>query len=166
MISRALYIGSFDPVTNGHLDIVIQALNFVQHLTLAIGLNPNKVPMFTKDERLKMLKEACTRQFNPQKERLTFIISNKLTIETARDQNCKVLIRGLRQGADFDHEMQIARINALMDPKIQTLFLAASAQVQPITSTMVKQIAAFNGDVEAFVPINVMQALKKPLSAR
>jgi pantetheine-phosphate adenylyltransferase len=137
MPRTALYAGSFDPVTNGHLDVVRQGVRLADRLVIAIGVHPGKAPLFSADERLAMLQE------------------------TARKAGASMLIRGLRDGTDLDYEMQMAGMNGTMAPDVQTIFLPASPIVRPITATLVRQIAGMGGDVSAFVPGPVAARLKK-----
>jgi len=155
----ALYAGSFDPVTNGHLDVVRQAARLADRLVLAIGVHPGKTPLFSAEERQKLLEETCgavTRAANCELKCITFA---DLVITTAQREGATLLIRGLRDGTDFDYEMQMAGMNVTMAPAVQTVFLPASPAVRPITATLVRQIAGMGGDVSAFVPAAVAQRL-------
>jgi pantetheine-phosphate adenylyltransferase len=157
----ALYAGSFDPVTNGHLDVVQHAVRIVDRLVLAIGLHPGKAPMFSADERLAMLQETCGPVAREAKCELSCITFADLVVNTARNAGAAILIRGLRDGTDLDYEMQMAGMNAAMAPDILTVFLPASPLVRPITATLVRQIAGMGGDVSSFVPSPVAARLKK-----
>ncbi|HEY3224171.1 MAG TPA: pantetheine-phosphate adenylyltransferase [Pseudolabrys sp.] len=157
----ALYAGSFDPVTNGHLDVVRHAVRFVDRLVLAIGLHPGKAPLFSADERLAMLQETCGPVAREAKCELSCITFADLVVNTARNAGAAILIRGLRDGTDLDYEMQMAGMNAAMAPDILTVFLPASPLVRPITATLVRQIAGMGGDVSSFVPSPVAARLKK-----
>jgi pantetheine-phosphate adenylyltransferase len=156
----ALYAGSFDPVTNGHLDVVRHAVRFVDRLVLAIGLHPGKAPLFSADERLAMLQETCGPVAREAKCELSCITFADLVVNTARNAGAAILIRGLRDGTDLDYEMQMAGMNAAMAPDILTVFLPASPLVRPITATLVRQIAGMGGDVSSFVPSPVAARLK------
>jgi pantetheine-phosphate adenylyltransferase len=161
MPRTALYAGSFDPVTNGHLDVVRQAVRLADRLVIAIGVHPGKAPLFPTDERLAMLQETCgplAREANCELSCVTFA---DLVVEAARKAGASILIRGLRDGSDFDYEMQMAGMNAAMAPGVQTVFLPSSPAVRPITATLVRQIAGMGGDVSAFVPGPVAARLKK-----
>ncbi|MGH6789789.1 MAG: pantetheine-phosphate adenylyltransferase [Pseudolabrys sp.] len=164
MLRTALYAGSFDPVTNGHLDVVRQAARLADRLVLAIGVHPGKKPLFSADERLAMLERTCGPIARREKCKLVCITFDNLVIETARQQGATLLIRGLRDATDFDYEMQMAGMNATMAPKVQTIFLPASPDVRPITATLVRQIAGMGGDISAFVPAPVAARLKKKFS--
>jgi pantetheine-phosphate adenylyltransferase len=157
----ALYAGSFDPVTNGHLDVVAHAARLFDRLILAIGLHPGKAPLFTADERIVMLQEACGPIARAAGCELQCITFADLVVEAARRLGATTLVRGLRDDTDFDYEMQMAGMNDAMAPEIQTIFLPASAVVRPIAATLVRQIAGMGGDVSAFVPPNVAAQLKK-----
>jgi pantetheine-phosphate adenylyltransferase len=157
----ALYAGSFDPVTNGHVDVVRQAARLVDRLVLAIGVHPGKAPLFSAEERLAMLEEICgpaARQAGCELNCITFA---DLVVAAARRAGATVLIRGVRDGTDLDYEMQMAGMNAAMAPDVQTVFLPASPTVRPITATLVRQIAGMGGDVASFVPAPVAARLKQ-----
>ena len=157
----ALYAGSFDPVTNGHLDVVRHAVRLADRLVLAIGVHPGKAPLFSADERLAMLQETCGPVAREAKCELSCITFADLVVNTARKVGAAILIRGLRDGTDLDYEMQMAGMNAAMAPDILTVFLPASPPVRPITATLVRQIAGMGGDVSSFVPSPVAARLKK-----
>jgi pantetheine-phosphate adenylyltransferase len=159
MSRTALYAGSFDPITNGHLDVVRGACRLAGKLVLAIGVHPGKSPLFSADERLAMLKEVCGPIANAEKVVLEFVTFDNLVIEAAKKAGATLLIRGLRDGSDLDYEMQMAGMNGTMEPTIQTVFLPASPLVRPITATLVRQIAAMRGDVSPFVPKPVLARL-------
>ena len=156
----ALYPGSFDPVTNGHLDVVRNAVGLCDKLIVAIGVHPGKKPLFPTEERLTMVREV----FGPlaAKAGCAFDATtyDDLTVTAARKHGATIMIRGLRDGTDLDYEMQIAGMNETMAPEVHTVFLPASVGVRPITATLVRQIAAMGGDVSAFVPPSVAASLK------
>jgi len=161
MARVALFAGSFDPITNGHLDVVASAVRLVDRLVLAVGVHPAKPPLFSVEERLAMLKEICepvARKAGCEIAATTFA---DLVVSAARRAGATMLIRGLRDAADFDYEMQMAGMNAAMAPEVQTVFLPASPAVRPITATLVRQIAGMGGDVSAFVPAPVAAQLKR-----
>ena len=160
MARSALYPGSFDPVTNGHLDVFRQAVGICDRVIVAIGVNPGKKPLFTVEERFKMVREV----FAPiaAKAGCAFECTtyDKLTVTAAQNAGATIMIRGLRDGTDLDYEMQIAGMNESIAPEVQTVFLPASVAVRPITATLVRQIAGMGGDVSAFVPPVVAAGLK------
>jgi pantetheine-phosphate adenylyltransferase len=156
----ALYPGSFDPVTNGHLDVVRQAVGLCDRLIVAIGVHPGKKPLFSVQERLAMAREL----FAPLAAKVgcAFDCStyDNLTVTAARSNGATIMIRGLRDGTDLDYEMQLAGMNQAMAPEVQTVFIPASPGVRPITATLVRQIASMGGDVSTFVPAAVAAGLK------
>lgn len=160
MARAALYAGSFDPVTNGHIDVVRQAARLVDRLVLAIGVHPGKAPLFSAEERLEMLQEACGPIAKASGCELKTITFADLVVIAARREGATLLIRGLRDGTDLDYEMQMAGMNEAMAEDVQTVFLPASPMVRPITATLVRQIAAMGGDVSAFVPAAVARRLR------
>jgi pantetheine-phosphate adenylyltransferase len=166
MPRTALFPGSFDPLTNGHLDIVGQAARLTDRLVLAIGTHPGKVPMFSADDRLAMLNEVCAPLARAAGCELRCITFSDLVVTTARREGATVLIRGLRSGSDFDYEMEMAGMNGAMAPDIQTIFLPAAPVVRPITATLVRQIAAMSGDVSSFVPSSVAARLKAKFAGK
>jgi pantetheine-phosphate adenylyltransferase len=156
----ALYPGSFDPVTNGHLDVVRQAVILCDRLVVAVGVHSGKKPLFSTDERLEMVQEV----FGPvaAKAGCAFDATTygNLTVTAAQQSGAIIMIRGLRDGTDFDYEMQLAGMNQAMAPDVHTVFVPASVVVRPITATLVRQIAAMGGDVSSFVPPSVAASLK------
>jgi pantetheine-phosphate adenylyltransferase len=161
MARTALYAGSFDPVTNGHIDVVRHAVRLADRLVLAIGVHPGKAPLFSADERLAMLEETCAPLAREAKCELSCITFSELVVAAARKAGATLLIRGLRDASDFDYEMQMAGMNEAMAADVQTVFLPASPKVRPITATLVRQIAGMGGDVSAFVPASVAARLKQ-----
>ena len=131
MPRTALYAGSFDPVTNGHLDVVRHAVRLVDRLVLAVGVNPGKVPLFSADERLAMLEEICTPLARAASCELQCVTFSGLVVEAARKAGATILIRGVRDATDFDYEMQMAGMNEVMAPEMQTVFVPASPAVAP-----------------------------------
>jgi pantetheine-phosphate adenylyltransferase len=159
MARTALYAGSYDPVTNGHIDVIRAACRLADKLVLAIGVHPGKTPLFSVDERLAMLREVCGPIAAAEKCALDCITFDDLVVEAAKRVGATLLIRGLRDGTDLDYEMQMAGMNGSLAPSIQTVFLPASPMVRPITATLVRQIAAMGGDVSSFVPKQVLTRL-------
>ena len=156
----AFYAGSFDPVTNGHLDVVSQAFGLCDRLVVAIGVHPGKTPLFPVDERLAMVREVFEPVAKSARCELECTTFDDLTVTAAKRANATILIRGLRDGTDLDYEMQIAGMNGTMAPQIRTVFLPASPTVRPITATLVRQIAGMGGDVSPFVPKAVARRIK------
>ena len=163
MARTALYAGSFDPITNGHLDVVRQAARLAERLVLAIGIHPGKTPLFTADERLAMLKEVCGPVAKAAGAELACVTFDDLVVALAQREGATILIRGLRDATDFDYEMQMAGMNATMAPGVQTVFLPASPAVRPITATLVRQIGKMGGDITPFVPPAIAARMKAKL---
>lgn len=156
----AFYAGSFDPVTNGHLDVVRQASSLVDRLVIAIGIHPGKAPLFPTEDRLKMVMDVFAPIAAKSGCKVECITFDDLTVTAAQRVGANILIRGLRDGTDLDYEMQIAGMNQTMAPDVHTVFLPASPRVRPITATLVRQIASMGGDVSPFVPDAVAAKLK------
>ncbi|HTV27128.1 MAG TPA: pantetheine-phosphate adenylyltransferase [Xanthobacteraceae bacterium] len=161
MPRTALFAGSFDPITLGHLDVVHGAVRLADKLVLAIGVHPGKTPLFSADERLAMLEEICAPVARAAGCEIACVTFADLVVAAARRVAATILVRGVRDATDFDYEMQMAGMNAAMAPEIQTVFLPAAPAVRPITATLVRQIAGMGGDVSAFVPAPVAARLKK-----
>lgn len=157
----ALYPGSFDPVTNGHLDVVKHAVGLCDRLIVAIGVHPGKKPLYSTEERLDMVRAV----FGPVAANAGCAFDattyDNLTVTAAQKAGATIMIRGLRDGTDLDYEMQLNGMNETMAPDVQTVFVPASVAVRPITATLIRQIAAMGGDVSAFVPSSVVASLKK-----
>ena len=157
----ALFAGSFDPITLGHLDVVRNAVRLADKLVLAIGVHPGKTPLFSAQERQALLEEICTPLAREAGCELACVTFAGLVVTAAREAGATVLIRGVRDVNDFDYEMQMAGMNAVMAPQLQTVFLPASPAARPITATLVRQIAGMGGDVSSFVPAPVVSRLKQ-----
>jgi pantetheine-phosphate adenylyltransferase len=160
MTRTALYTGSFDPVTNGHLDILRQACSVADRIVIAIGVHSAKAPIFPAQERAEMLRAVCGPILQAKGVALEVATFDDLAVDAARRHGASLIVRGLRDGTDFDYEIQMASMNATMAPEVQTLFFPASPTVRPITATLVRQIAGMGGDVSAFVPGLVAERLK------
>ena len=155
MTNIAYYAGSFDPLTNGHLDVLMQAAKLADKLVIGVGIHPGKVPMFSFEERAEMINTVASENgFEVSVESF-----DNLVVDAAREAGASILIRGLRDGTDLDYEMQMAGMNGAMAPGLTTVFLPASPMVRAITATLVRQIAKMGGDVSPFVPSAVYDAL-------
>ena len=159
MSVTALYTGSFDPLTYGHLDVIASASGFCSRLVVAIGVHPGKVPVLTVAEREALIRTVCGRAASAGSASLDVVTFGGLAVDAARQAGASLLIRGLRDATDFDYEMQMAGMNAAMAPEIRTIFIPASHGVRHITATLVRQIAALGGDISAFVPPEVVSRL-------
>ena len=166
MARIAFYAGSFDPATNGHLDVIRQAAHLADSVVCAIGVHPGKTPLFSADDRLAMLEAVAGTVVRDAGATLKCVTFDDLVVSAARRAGATLLIRGLRDGTDFDYEMQMAGMNGTMVPDIQTVFLPASPSVRHITATLVRQIAGMGGDVAPFVPAPVAERLKQKFAIK
>ena len=156
-----LYPGSFDPVTFGHVDIVRRSGKLVDRLLIAIGTHHDKHPLFSAEERIALASEVLKPVAKEIGLSLDVTTYDSLTVDAAKKARATVVIRGLRDAGDFDYEMQMAGMNAALASDIETVFLASSPETRHIAASLVRQIAAMNGDVSTFVPPVVAAALKK-----
>ncbi|KRM01060.1 pantetheine-phosphate adenylyltransferase [Lentilactobacillus farraginis] len=152
---NALYAGSFDPITFGHIDVIRRASTIFDKLFVAISINTHKKALFTPEERAGFVKAVF--QSN---ERVEVLTSQELTVHLAEEIGASVLVRGVRGSADLDAEMSIAGLNNGLAPTIQTVFIPTAGQYRDLSSSMIKEIAKFHGDVSKFVPPIVSQALQ------
>ncbi|CCI85396.1 pantetheine-phosphate adenylyltransferase [Lactobacillus pasteurii DSM 23907 = CRBIP 24.76] len=156
----AIFPGSFDPVTNGHLDIIAKASKLFDHLYVVVMTNTNKKGLLTAKERVDLLKSSTSNWSN-----VTIIARPAaLTVEVAKEVNAQVIVRGLRNTSDFVYEQQIAIMNEKLDAEVATIFLTTKAENMAIASSMVKEIAYFNGDISKFVPAEVAKVLNEKLN--
>ncbi|MBB5703493.1 pantetheine-phosphate adenylyltransferase [Ochrobactrum daejeonense] len=161
----AIYAGSFDPVTNGHMDVLKGALRLADKVIVAIGVHPGKKPLFTFEERVELIDESAKVILGKDAARVSVISFDGLVIDAARRHGAQLMVRGLRDGTDLDYEMQMAGMNGTMAPELQTVFLPADPAVRTITATLVRQIASMGGDIEPFVPVAVATALNAKLKS-
>lgn len=159
----ALYPGTFDPITNGHLDILTAALAIADRVVVAIGTHPTKTTMFAVAERTMMIEETVAELSGDAAQRISVTSFDGLTVDAARAADATVIVRGLRNAADFDYEMQMSATNAVLAPGIQTVFLPASPNTRHITATLVRQIARMNGDVSPFVPAAILPTIAEAI---
>jgi len=155
----AVYPGSFDPLTNGHLDLITRGSRLFDHLIVAILTNTNKQPLFSIDERLSMLRETCASFSNVEID--TF---EGLLVDYARRRNARVILRGIRAVSDYEAELQMAHLNRRMHPEAETVFLLATEDYSFISSRMIKEIVTLGGDVAQFVPGAVLRSLRAKFS--
>lgn len=160
MTRTAFYTGSFDPVTNGHADVIAAAAGLCDRLVVAIGVHPGKAPLLGVEQRADLVRAVASPLLAAKGAVLDVVTFDDLAVDAARRAGATLIIRGLRDGTDLDYEMQMAGMNGTMAPDVQTVFLPASPGVRHITATLVRQIAAMGGDVSAFVPPPVLAALK------
>lgn len=156
--NSAVYAGSFDPVTNGHLDIIRRGLELFDHLVVAVARNPTKNPIFTLEERMEMIREAMEYD-----DRVTVDAFDGLLVEYARQKGINVLIRGLRAMSDFEYEFQMALMNRRLNREIDTIFLMTGFRWFYVSSSIIKEAASFGGSVEGLVPDFVAKRLRERL---
>ncbi len=157
-MNRAVYAGTFDPITFGHMDVAARAAHVFDHLTLAVAEDPRKTLMFRTEERMELARLSLANLQNVE-----VVSFSGLLVSWARAQGIHTLIRGLRAFSDFEYEFQMALTNRKLAPDIETLFLMPNEDFSYVSSSMVREIAALGGDVEKFVPATVAAALKKKL---
>ena len=153
----AIYPGTFDPVTNGHVDIIKRGLRLFDHIVVVIAQNPGKKPLFSLDERKALL----ARCFSPKNKRITIDSSDGLTVDYAVTHNACAIIRGLRAVSDFDYEFQLALMNRRLDRRVDTVFLMTGFRWIYISSSIIKDAAKHGGDIGSLVPAHVQKALKE-----
>ena len=155
LTNTVVYPGTFDPVTNGHIDLVERAAKLFERVVVAVATSEKKAPLFDLDERVSLL-QSCLQEV-PAAEVVPF---NGLLIDFVTAQQSHCVLRGLRAVADFEYEFQLANMNRAMNPEFESVFLTPSAELSYISSSLVREIASLGGDVSGFVPPNVAQALK------
>ncbi|MBL8747721.1 MAG: pantetheine-phosphate adenylyltransferase [Planctomycetes bacterium] len=154
----ALYPGSFDPVTRGHLDLVERALPLFDHLTVAVARNGSKTPTFSVDERVELLREVL-----PKDSRLSVTSFGGLVVDFCRAQKIGAVLRGIRTVSDFEYEYQMALTNRHLAPGIETVFVMPSVQFSYVSSSLIREIVRNGGDVSSFLPPPVEQRLRERL---
>jgi pantetheine-phosphate adenylyltransferase len=160
MARIGFYSGSFDPVTLGHTDVIERACRLVDRLVIGIGVHAEKTPLFSAEERIGMLSAETKRIASGTGTKIDIVTFDDLAVDAAKAHGATIIIRGLRDGTDFDYEMQMAGMNGAMAPAIQTVFVAASPSVRHIAANLVRQIALMGGDVSPFVSAAVARRLK------
>jgi pantetheine-phosphate adenylyltransferase len=150
---KAIYAGTFDPITNGHMDIIHRSLEFCDQLTIAIGFNPSKKTMFSEEERISQIREACKKIGTSHINVISF---QGLLVEYAKAENIRLMVRGIRSVSDFEYEINLANINKVLAPSIETLFLPTSPDLAVVSSSMVKEISKLGGDITKFVPAHIV----------
>ncbi len=158
---RAVYPGSFDPVTYGHLDIITRASEQFDELIVGVLRNSSKTPLFSVNERVKILKEVTKKLGNVRIESF-----EGLSVNFVRDCGAKVIVRGLRAITDFEYELQMAQTNRIMAPDIDTMFFVTGLEYAYLSSTTVKEVASFGGDLERFVPPYVLEEIRRKIGEK
>ncbi|MEO5656973.1 MAG: pantetheine-phosphate adenylyltransferase [Nitrospiria bacterium] len=156
MTRIAVCPGTFDPITNGHLDIVRRSLQFFDSIIVAVALNPSKAPLFDAKERLEMIVEA-TREL----EHVEVEVFDGLLVEYLKRKDAHAIIRGLRAVSDFEYELQMAMMNRNLNPGVETLFLMPSVEYSFLTSTIIKNVASYGGSIDGLVPPSAAQRLRR-----
>lgn len=146
-LTVAIYPGSFDPITNGHLDVLHRASKLFDHVIIAVLINPSKTPFLSIDVRMNLIRESITDLKNVEVDSF-----EGLTVDYAVKKNAKVLIRGLRAVSDFEHEMQMAQINKTLNTEVETIFLVPKSEYNFLASSLVKEVSLLGGDVSQLVP--------------
>ena len=154
-MATALYPGTFDPVTLGHVDLIRRAAKLFDEVIVGVAGNRDKSPLFTLEERVALLEQAVSGM-----ENVRVIGFNNLLIDCVREQNADTILRGLRAVSDFEYEFQLAAMNRHLDPEIETAFLTPAESYAFLSSTLIKEVASLGGDVSEFVPQQVMKALE------
>jgi len=154
------YPGSFDPITNGHIDVIERACALVDRLVIGIGANPTKTPMFSPDDRIRLLMDCVAPLATRTSTEIEVLVFSGLTVDAATEHGASIIVRGLRDSTDYNYEMQMAGMNSTMRPAVQTVFVPSSPGVRHITATLVRQIHQMHGDISPFVPETVLKALK------
>ncbi len=158
---RAIYPGSFDPVTLGHLDIIQRAARNFDELIVGVLNNQSKHPLFTVEERVKMLKEVSGKILN-----VRIMSFSGLLVDFAKEEKANCIIRGLRAITDFEYELQMAQTNSILNSEVDTMFLTASNDYSYLSSTTVKEIASFGGNIEKFVPKEICSRIYEKYSGK
>jgi pantetheine-phosphate adenylyltransferase len=159
----ALYPGTFDPITLGHIDIIRRASALVDKLVIGVAINRDKGPMFSLEERVAMIEAESAKLSDQTGTQIVVHPFENLLIDCARDVGAQIIVRGLRAVADFEYEFQMVGMNRSLDDSVETVFLMAEARHQAIASKLVKEIARLGGDVQKFVTPRVREALEERL---
>ena len=165
-LKYGVYPGTFDPITNGHMDIINRATQVVDELIVGVAVNAGKTPMFSSEERLAMVVNEISSLDKETASRIKAILFDNLLVDFVEQQNASIIIRGLRAVSDFEYEFQMAAMNSRLNKNLETIFLMASDNNQFISSRFVKEIGLLGGDVGQFVPKSVRDQLTKQYSKR
>ena len=161
MKSNAIYPGTFDPITYGHIDVIKKALNFVDTVIVAISDGANKNHLFSSEERVEIVKKALFSDLKLKKNRIKVISFKSLTTDLCNKNKSKIILRGLRAVSDFEYEFQLAGMNRKLNNNIETIFLMSDVKNQIISSRLIKEIAEFKGNIRKFTTKSTINSLKK-----
>ncbi len=160
-MTTALYPGSFDPVTLGHLDVIERAATVFERVVVAVLTNPKKSPLLEEEERIAAIREAVASELRDAKASVEVAGFDGLTVDFARRVDARFIVRGLRAVSDFESELQMAHMNRRLAPEVDTIFFMTSLEHSYLSSSLVKEIATFGGDVSGMVPASVVQRLQR-----
>ena len=161
MFKTAIYPGTFDPITFGHIDVIKKSLKFVDKLIVATSENPSKNYLFENNERVEIIKKSLFHDMRIKKNKIKVVSFDQLTVKLCKKHNASIIIRGLRAVSDFEYEFQLAGMNRQLNKKIETVFLMSDPDKQVISSKFVKEIAKLNGKINNFVTKSTMKAIKE-----
>tara|TARA_Y100000590_G_scaffold363688_1_gene421479 strand:- start:5711 stop:6205 length:495 start_codon:yes stop_codon:yes gene_type:complete len=163
MFKTAIYPGTFDPITFGHIDVIKKSLKFVDKLIVATSDNPSKNYLFEADERVEIIKKSLFQDSRIKKSKIKVVSFDQLTVKLCKKHKASIIIRGLRAVSDFEYEFQLAGMNKRLDYNIETVFLMSDIENEIISSKFIKEIAQLNGDLKKFVSKSVIKAIKNKI---
>ena len=163
---KALYLGTFDPVTAGHLDIIKRSSKMFEELYIGIGINNNKKTLFSVDQRKSFIEKTCLKHLSSMMFKIKIVAFEGLAVEFAKSVNADVFVRGIRNVSDFNYEIELNNINKYLDSNIETIFLPTSTDLASVSSSSVKEIAKWGGDISKFLPHEDIEKAVKSVFAK
>lgn len=161
---KAIYAGTFDPITMGHMDIINRSMQFCRQLVIAIGSNPAKKTMFTEEERIRQISLAVDKRVDfLTATNIQVVTFQGLLVEYAKEIGANILVRGIRSVSDFEYEINLANINKVLAPSIETVFLPTSPELAVVSSSMVKEVCKLGGNITRFVPSHIVEQINSKL---